>query len=410
MKAVFPFRHAVLVRALGATSCLFLLAPSLSFAEEGGLLTAMKQGTTNLDMRYRYETVDQDNDLDPAHASTLRSRLGYRTGRFSNTEFFLEFENTTSVGREHYNSTINGNAGRSVVADPTESEINQAYLRYVQPDAFTLTLGRQRFALDNHRFIGTVGWRQNEQTFDGAILSATPMEKTKLTVGFITQANRIFTKASPQGKFALKAPVMNVQYAGLPVGALTAYAYALDFTDNDAASSQTIGLRFAGSSALGDDMKALYTLEYASQSDYADNPGSFSVAYWLAEVGVGMGKTTLKAGMEVLGTDDGTAFQTPLATLHAMNGWTDQFLSTPATGLRDLSVSASTQFAGSKWLLVWRDFSSDEASIDYGSEIGIQVVYPLNKSVKLGAKFASYSADDFKVDTDKGWLWVDMSI
>lgn len=410
MKAAFPFRYSVLARALSATSCLFLLAPALSVAEESGLLAAMKQGTTNLDMRYRYETVDQDNALDPAHASTLRTRLGYRTGRYSNTEFFLEFENTTSVGREHYNSTINGNTGRSVVADPTESEINQAYLSYVQPDMFTLMLGRQRLALDNHRFIGTVGWRQNEQTFDGAMLSATPMEKTKLTIGYLTQANRIFTKASPQGKFALQAPVVNVQYAGLPGGALTGYVYALDFSDINANSTQTVGLRFAGNTAMGEDLKALYTVEYASQSDYADNPGSFSIAYWLAEVGVAMGKTTLKAGMEVLGTDDGRAFQTPLATLHAMNGWTDQFLSTPANGLQDLSVKASTQFAGVKWLLVWHDFSSDEDSVDYGSEIGIQAVYPVNKSVKVGAKFASYSADEHNVDADKGWLWVDISI
>jgi hypothetical protein len=32
--------------------------------------------------------------------------------------------------------------------------------------ALDLTLGRQRINLDDQRFVGSVGWRQNEQTFD----------------------------------------------------------------------------------------------------------------------------------------------------------------------------------------------------------------------------------------------------
>ncbi len=128
---------------------------------------ALTSGTASGDIRYRYEFVDQDNSLNNARASTIRTRLGYRTGEYQGFEAFLEAENVTAVGNENYNSTINGNTKRSVVADPTETEINQAYLRYKGFENTSLTYGRQRIALDNHRFIGNVGWRQNEQTFDG---------------------------------------------------------------------------------------------------------------------------------------------------------------------------------------------------------------------------------------------------
>ena len=49
---------------------------SMTFTE------ALTGGKVSLDVRYRYEFVDQDNPLDQAHASTVRTRLGYRTGDF----------------------------------------------------------------------------------------------------------------------------------------------------------------------------------------------------------------------------------------------------------------------------------------------------------------------------------------
>ena len=136
---------------------------SMTFTE------ALTGGKVSLDVRYRYEFVDQDNPLDQAHASTVRTRLGYRTGDFKGFEVFAEAEDVSAVGNENYNSTINGITDHSVVADPTETEVNQIYVRYKGFSDTSLTYGRQRFALDNHRFIGTVGWRQNEQTFDAFV-------------------------------------------------------------------------------------------------------------------------------------------------------------------------------------------------------------------------------------------------
>jgi len=46
-------------------------------------------------------------------------------------------------------------------------------------------------------------------------------------------------------------------------------------------------------------------------------------------------------GYEVLEGNGAIGFATPLATLHAFNGWADMFLTTPANGLKDLYFRAS---------------------------------------------------------------------
>ncbi len=53
-----------------------------------------------------------------------------------------------------------------VVADEEAYEINRFQFTNTSLPGTTLTLGRQRILLDDQRFIGNSGWRQNEQTFD----------------------------------------------------------------------------------------------------------------------------------------------------------------------------------------------------------------------------------------------------
>jgi len=392
------------------TAALVMAGPAQASVAED-LTAALTEGTTSMNARYRYEFVDQDNDLDNANASTLRVRLGYRTGEFQGFDAFMEAEHVTAIGNENYNSFANANRDRSVVADPTATEVNQAYLRYRGLADTDIRYGRQRLALDNHRFIGTVGWRQNEQTYDAFTVVNTSLYETTLTAGYIYNVNRVFSDDTIDqvGNFRMSSPIFNARYDGLDVGSLTAYGYLLDFDDLPDNSTQTYGLRFSGSTPVNDDIRALYTLEYAYQTDYADNDASFDVSYWLAEAGVAVSGFTIKLGQERLETYRGRAFQTPLATLHAMNGWADLFLVTPDDGLQDTYVSVGTSVEGVNLLAVYHDYKSDENSIDYGSEFGLQAVYPVNANYTLGIKGTSYSADDFGVDTDKVWLWAQFS-
>ena len=159
-----------------------------------------------LDARYRYEHVDQDNPLNNANAQTLRTRAGVQSGKWYGLSALIEADNVSRIGDARYNSTRNGQSDYSVVADPDGSEINQALLRYDQQYG-SVVLGRQRINLDNQRFVGGVAWRQNEQTYDGALLQLKPVEGLTLSYAYVDNVNSIFgpgdnrfdTAANPAG-------------------------------------------------------------------------------------------------------------------------------------------------------------------------------------------------------------------
>ena len=144
-----------------------------------------------LDARYRYEHVDQDNALNNANAQTIRTRIGLQSGKWYGLSALIEADNVSRIGDASYNSTRNGQGDYSVVADPDGSEINQALLRYDHQYG-SAVLGRQRINLDNQRFVGGVAWRQNEQTYDGALLQLKPLTGLTLSYAYIDNINTIF--------------------------------------------------------------------------------------------------------------------------------------------------------------------------------------------------------------------------
>lgn len=388
--------------ALGAA----LLAGSVQAAADDDFTGALIGGKPTADLRLRYESVDQANALKDANAATLRLRLGYETGEFRGFGAFVEAETVTALGGENYNSTVNGKTAYATVVDPESTEINQAYLSYAGLADTKLKYGRQRIMLDNHRFIGNVGWRQNEQTFDAFTLSNASLPETNITAGYIYNVNRVFSDKSPQGDFKMNSPIFNVSYKGWSLGEVVGYGYLLDFTDLATSSTQTYGLRLKGSAPLGG-VKVLYTAEYATQRDYRDNPRNFDLNYYLVEGGIGLSNAEFKLGYEVLGSNGTVAFQTPLATLHAMNGWADQFLATPAAGLKDAYLSAATTVWGTRLEAIYHDFRADDSSTRYGTEWDLQAVKAIDKTYAVGAKYARYDAKNFSVDTDKFWLWAE---
>jgi len=176
-------------------------------------------------------------------------------------------------------------------------------------------------------------------------------------------------------------------------------------------SSQTSGLRLNGVVA-----GVSYALEYAQQKDYGDNPLELDSEYYLAELGYTLKGVQLKAGYEVLGGDGGTgnrAFQTPLATKHAFQGWADMFLTTPADGIEDAYVGVTAPLLGGQVQAWYHDYSAEQGSDSYGDEINLSYGRPIPAVPGLVAlvKYASYDADTPKlrggvanVDTDKLWL------
>jgi hypothetical protein len=111
-------------------------------------------------------------------------------------------------------------------------------------------------------------------------------------------------------------------------------------------------------------------------------------------------------GYEVLGSDDGVSFQTPLATLHKFQGFADKFLVTPPDGIRDGYLKAGITLYGVAVTAFYHDFESDRGSDDYGDEIDLVANYPINANFSAMLKYASYQEGDLASarDTDKLWL------
>lgn len=372
-----------------------------------------------LDARLRYEHVDQDGLAQKADAATARVRAGVeaKSGPFA---ALVEGQGTLALVDDHYDG-LQGAAARPLVADSENVALYRAQVQY-KSKPLTLTAGRQRIALDDERFVGTVNFRQNGQTFDAVRAEVTPLTGLKLDATYAWSHRTLWgidgagaRQQAVSGDFVFA----NAGYAS-PIGTLSGLAYLVD--EDEAAvngfrlASQTYGIRLAGTRPIAA-AKLGYQLSYARQSDYHRNPNDYRAAYYLADAVLDIGGLKLGAGYEVLGADGGaafTSFQTPLATGFKFQGWADKFLTTPPDGVRDLYGSLG--YGWKKWGVLpnialqaaYHRFESDRRVRHYGNEIDLLASARLGKTA-LSVRYADYDADLFATDTQKFWLQMDWS-
>lgn len=374
-------------------------AQATTFAQ---LQNAIAEGATAITLRYRYEHVDQDSIIKQANASTLLTRLSYKSADFNGFYTVLEFDNVSAIGNQNYNSTVNGHTQYPVVVDPTGSDFNQAHVGY-RSEELTVTAGRQRINLGNQRFVGGVGWRQNEQTYDGYRLQYALSADLKVDYSYVYNVNRIFGEDSPNADLHGNLHLLNGIYSLSDDHQLTGFAYELDFDTTHALSTSTYGINYDGKLSAFKVHAA-----YAQQTDTGANPMGFSTDYYALEVSTLVAKMNVGVGYESLGSDNGVGFSTPLATLHKFQGFTDKFLGTPAQGVNDLYVKASGTYEKLALSAAWHRFKSDVENIDYGNEVNLAASYPLASNVGLLVKYAHYSADSLSDDTSKLWAMLTM--
>ncbi len=413
------YRRSCLLKGVLSTAGLALLATAgISFAAEppagDPIADALHGdwGQIKLNLRYRFEHVEQDGTK-TSNGDPIRLRLGYLTPKFAGFQAFAEFEGNTPVFSRDYNDKSNGKTEYAVIADPAEGELNQGWLSFDTIPDTVIKAGRQKILLDNQRFVGAVGWRQLEQTFDAANLLNTSLGALSANLSYIWNVRTILST-----DVNMDSPIVNLSYNFNGIGALTAYGYWLDYSDPDdsgpfeyAFSTQTMGLRFNGKAGVSDNLKLLYTAEYAGQSDYQDNPEDYSADYYhfiggllAPNNGSMLTDITGKIGYEVLGSDNDISFKTPLGTNHGFNGWADLFLTAPPTGLQDLYGMLGADLGGYKLKLIYHDFQADEGGADYGTEFDTMLTKKFAGHYTIQAAYADYNADEYKTDTQKFWL------
>jgi hypothetical protein len=289
----------------------------------------------------------------------------------------------------------------SPIFDPETNELNQAYLQYEGFDT-TGRIGRQKIVYDNAAFIGDVGWRQNQQTFDAASLSNKSIDKLTLNYAYLNQVNRIFGSDADAPlapgfanveDVAASAHLFNASYAGIKGVTLGAYAYIMNFEDVGAWDNNTFGI-----SAKGDAFGLTLYGEMAWQ-DKAGILGEEEAMYAHATATKNL-KTessdfgALTVGIEHL--DDG--FKTPLATVHAFNGFADVTdaarISGAHNGLTDVYLAHTIPiFYGIKWTNVLRAMGDNEISSGYGWEYDSVLAKKFNDNFLALAKVAHFESE-----------------
>ncbi|WP_240616724.1 alginate export family protein [Sphingorhabdus sp. YGSMI21] len=388
-----------------------MATPSFALAKTGDPVVVAEGLTLDpiFDARLAYEHVDQP--VTSADSLTLRTRAGLELASDIGLSFLVESEATLGIIND-YNDTNAGNGVEpfSVVADPENIELNRIQLKFAKKDKGSLTVGRQRINIDDQRFVGSVGWRQNEQTFDAISASVTALKPLTLEATYAISQRTIFgADAGAREAFDGDLIFLGAGVKAGPVN-LKGFAYLLDFDAGQPVSlnsSATYGLRATAKLPVSKGFTLNLAGSYAVQKDYKDNPGNYSVDYIAGSVGTSFSGFGLTLGYESLGADRaGNRFQTPLATLHKFNGWADVFLSTPPAGLEDRYVSLSKKvnlLGGITASAAYHDFRSDVGSIKYGTEFDAALNFKVS-IFSVGLKYADYDAANYGVDTEKFWL------
>ena len=266
------------------------------FSSQPVISDATDNGKLHFSVRYRYEHVTDDRlsgagtPLKNADASTLRTFLGYETGNFHGFSATLDLENVTEVGSDNFNDGSNSKTEFAGVVDPSGTEVDQAFLNYSGIASTELKLGRQYITYRKvpfHRYIGTILWRQNWQTFDAFTIDNQTYPDVRINYAYVWNINRIFGRDAPEplSNFDSDSHLINIQYGGLPLGNLEGYGYLLDFDNATGFSTRTYGVRLHGNRKPAENITVLYTAEYATQSDYAENTSDIDADYLLGEIG-----------------------------------------------------------------------------------------------------------------------------
>jgi hypothetical protein len=415
-------------------------APAAAPSKQPAPVEALIGGKISASLRYRYEYLDRDDLPLRARVSTARFALGYETRPLYGFSVFGEFEGVTSVGSDDWRLPTNdaankhnltgANARRPPVADPVGNEINQAMIKYTSP-WLNVKVGRQNLALNNARLISFSGWRQANQTMDAANFDLGPWQGLNANYIYVNQANRVVGHDALDGQLEMSTHVGNITYKRPGVINIAVFDVYLDYRNlpglvtpggapliNEMTgvqqrladgSTNSLGARIEGPYKLNDAWGILYAAELVNQRDVAGNPLTVNANLYGAELGVAYKGLGLRLQYNVReGTDRPAtheAFQTPLS--HPWDGWTENFLRTPKTGLRTLAAHLGGPVPGVSGLTLTMAYYEYFAQSDapngvlaagdhYGRELDVGVEYrvvPLDKNWTIGARFAYYAQD-----------------
>ena len=391
-------------------------------------------------IRPRYEYVHTSNSpaIKDGKALTTRIKVGVKL----NGLFQVDGLNAVLEGVDvealiddydksgNHNDTI-GKNNYETVLDPDNARLTQAYVSYTI-NKTTFFFGRKYIAIDDHRFIGTVNWRQMPQSFGVVGIKDNTIKGLNILLAGIYERKGIIDALNTDWKSDKMPIIVDISYKIIPAVRVKAFSYLLTDIHN------TYGIKADGKVDLGNGLKFSYLGEYAIQRDpykkyrlqrkpdiktnYYRVKGDLS--YKIENIGTFIG------GVEYTYFGDrnnkNRGFSTPLATLHKFEGWSDVLLRGAANGF-DYGLKEANIFLGyihptfGKFIISYLNFQSDKNpngnggvnGDNIGSEWDFAYSKKFGKHLSLLLKGAVYNGEDGyisngtaygKNDTTKYWV------
>ena len=399
----WPIKFGLVCLTMGVTAM-----PCISAAQEDdSTLKILDHIDFSLDNRLRYQSIQSSDGEPDAEALTLRVRGSAEIELGHNTHLLGEVE-VVEAFIEDFNDGTETLSNSAFIPDPEGVVLNRLKLvSEIVPKTRT-TLGRQRIALDDWRFLGAFPFRQNDQTADALRAETRAIdfgnETGLLDVGVINQINRPLGPNNVVGTFTGTSWYANY---GVTTAIGRAGAFHYDFslrTPTSDDSTRTTGVRLLGR-RHSKNFGVIWEASYARQTDSGGNPKDFNAGYSLASLTIEPGDWGFTIRGEELGAENGASVQTPLASLHRFSGLADQFLVTPPDGLRDLSISVKRDIRkigpleNVQLKTTAHHFQDAGGDTTYGNEIDFEISAQLGDAL-ISIEHARYNADNFSNNTN----------
>ena len=374
-----------------------------------GLVEAATAGRPVVEVRPRYNRIEEEGYDETTTGWTYRLRLGWRTAAWQGWRATLEGIHTGSADKN-----FNDDPGQIVsspyplLPDPRYTGVNQAHVEYAGDSGARLRIGRQVVRLENQRWVSDNDFRQIPQVFEGVHAWYDGLERTQLEAGYFT---RVRTTSGVTND--LRLGILRAAWNPRPDHVLSAYGVFHDqpqngaftgFADN---SYRVVGARAEGTfSRPAWGLGIPYLAEIAHQDAYAGGDPRIDARYWRLGAGLASASWTVRYDEELRGSNGGQyGLQAPLTDFYGFNGWTLHFFNVPRQGLHDRWLTARL---GVERVTLYGEahrFRSDYGHEDLGRELDLGVTVDLWHDITARLQHARYDAQSGALgDTRKTWF------
>jgi alginate export protein len=355
---------------------------------------SLANGRFTLELRPRYNRIEESNKPKLTEAFTVRAVAGWRSAPYEGFRLTVEAIYADHIGEKRFNDdgAQIATSPYPLLPDPRHSGVNQAHVEYSGVEGLRLRLGRQRVRIDNQRWVSDNDFRQIPQLFDGGTVVYTGIENAELAASHFSRMRTTSGVTS-----SLRLSLLHAAWNPAPGHALAAYAYFHDQAQNGAftgfadSSYRVVGARAEGAAASFGSIDVPYIVEYAQQRPYADGDSRVRANYWRAGAGLASTAWAARYDYEVKGSNSGRyGLQMPLTDFYAFNGWTLHFFNTPRTGLRDQWITLRYSLGTFTLYGESHRFKSDFGGTGLGRENDVGLTYALMENAILRLQHARY--------------------